>query len=151
MNKYYRRRPPRFLLSTNEAARPGAAFIVFTGKPSLVASVQSYYSQVEARDYVDQLPPESIYVMSYLPLDQDHGHSLTTTITTTAAAVAGDDPAPAGSGSTVPASAIVIELVYVMSPDEDLSRDKLKRIVEKMSIWYYRTQIEGLGSNDQED
>ncbi|MDR6195621.1 hypothetical protein QE357_002673 [Siphonobacter sp. BAB-5404] len=135
MDKYYRRGAPRFLLSSNEAARPGAAFIVFTGKPGLVASLQLYTSRSEARDYVDALPSDSIHVLSYIRDELGYGHHLSST----------------GTSPALSPSAYVLQLVHVINPSQDLHRDKLIRIIDKMSNWYYRTQVEGLRSNDEED
>ncbi len=136
MDKYYRRGAPRFLLSSNEAARKGAAFIVFTGKPGLVASLQLFTSRAQARDYVDALPADSIHILSYIGGEVGSGHHLLSS--------PGTSPAPSPT-------AYVLQLVHVINPTQDLHRDKLIRIIDKMSNWYYRTQVEGLGSVDEEE
>lgn len=46
-------RPPTFLLSHNEAAQPGAAFIVHTHEPAFVGQIISFTNAEELREFVN--------------------------------------------------------------------------------------------------
>lgn len=50
-------------MTNNEAAQPGAAFVVCTTKPGVVAKLQHFDSNDQAKAYVSGLPRDSIHTI----------------------------------------------------------------------------------------
>jgi hypothetical protein len=47
-------KPPKFLIAQNEAAQPGAAFIVHTQDPSFVGQILTFTDKEEMQQFVQQ-------------------------------------------------------------------------------------------------
>ncbi|PMD97389.1 hypothetical protein BWI97_07100 [Siphonobacter sp. BAB-5405] len=100
-------------MTNNEAAQPGAAFVVCTTKPGVVAKLQHFGTNDQAKAYVSGLPSDSIH--------------------------------------TIVSRHIVFEIVHVINPSDDVSRDKLTKLLARMVEWYNLTQASSSSqsSNDK--
>ncbi|WP_273215539.1 hypothetical protein [Runella zeae] len=47
-------RPPTFLLTHNEAAQPGAAFVVHTHEPAFVGQIKTFDNNEELQSFVNK-------------------------------------------------------------------------------------------------
>ncbi len=54
------KKPPKFLIAKNEAAQPGAAFVVHTQEPAFIGEIKQFASLLERDDYIEEKLEEDI-------------------------------------------------------------------------------------------
>lgn len=51
---------PKFVLAQNEAAKPGATYVVHTQEPSFIAEILRFSSNEELQEYISRNPEKEI-------------------------------------------------------------------------------------------
>lgn len=58
------KKPPKFLLAKNEAAQPGAAFVVHTQEPAFVGEIRNFESLIKRDEFIDEHEDKEIILIT---------------------------------------------------------------------------------------